>query len=157
MNIFVLDENPKIAAQYHNNKHVVKMILESAQMMSTVIKQQFPEADVYKPTHKNHPCTKWAAESIQNFNWLYQLSIELCKEYTHRYGKIHKTQLVIEKMKPYINKINFPLNSLTPFAQAMPDEYKNSDPITAYRNYYIFEKSKFLDYKNREKPSWINC
>jgi len=155
MNIFVLDKDPKIAAQYHCNKHNVKMILESAQILSTVIREQFPDADVYKSTHKNHPCTLWTKQSIQNFKWLYQLAIELCVEYTYRYEKTHKTEQVLSKINQYIDKLLFPENTLTPFAQAMPSKYKNKNPVIAYRNYYIFEKSNILQYKKRSIPKWI--
>ena len=155
MNIFVLDENPKIAAQYHNNKHVVKMILDSAQIMSTVIRKQFPDADVYKATHKNHPCTLWAGESIYNLMWLYDLSVGLCNEYTLRYGKTHKTAAVIERCKMWFDKLSFNFNELTPFALAMPDIYKSDSVVESYRTYYLNDKKDILNYKNREVPKWI--
>ena len=86
MNIFVLDNNPEVCATYHCDKHVVKMILESVQMMSTVLRDQGVDAG-YKATHRNHPCTLWLKESLGNWNWLKALVVALNKEYRYRYGK----------------------------------------------------------------------
>ena len=107
MNIFVLDVIPRIAAQYHCDKHVVKMILESTQILSTVIQKQFPNTELYKATHINHPCTIWAGNSKQNFQWLYNLTIALGHEYTKRYGKIHKSINVATNCYTYIEKLQF--------------------------------------------------
>ena len=97
MNIFILDTNPRKCAEYHNDKHVVKMILETAQLLCGVhwITQSTYEIP-YKLSHKNHPCSIWARECIENYNWLCELGIELCEEYTYRYGKRHKSQDIIE-------------------------------------------------------------
>ena len=99
MNIFMLDLDPKKAAEYHCDKHVVKMILESAQILYcahwVLNPSRVPEF-AYKKTHPNHPSCIWVRESIENYEWLCQLAIELCKEYTFRYEKIHKTQKHIE-------------------------------------------------------------
>ena len=93
MNIFVLDESPVVSAKYACDKHVVKMILESAQMLCSVQ----PEGTApYKRTHYNHPCTKWVRESSRNYEWLLIHAYALCDEYTRRYDKVHKTQAVIE-------------------------------------------------------------
>jgi hypothetical protein len=92
MNIFYLDPNPQVAARYHVDKHVVKMVLESAQLLSAAhfVLDKNNEG-MYKPTHINHPCSKWTRESKANYLWLYQLFKELSHEYTFRYGKVHKT------------------------------------------------------------------
>ena len=97
MNIFLLDTDTKKCAQYHCDKHVVKMILETAQLLCGVhhMTNQITEAP-YKLSHRNHPCSIWARESLSNYLYLCELGLELCKEYTYRYGKRHKSQDVIE-------------------------------------------------------------
>jgi len=152
MNIFVLSENPKEAARMQCDKHVIKMILESAQMLCIVFSQN--EAP-YKHTHVNHPCTKWARESYKNYQWLLSHAFELCNEYTLRYGKIHKCQTIIQWCSDNVNKSLFNKIEQTPFAQAMPDKYKQNDTVSAYRNYYLNEKMKFAKWKNNDKPDWI--
>ena len=111
MNIFILDKNPKKAAEYHCDKHVVKMIVESVQLLSTshwlmLLKKynkklsdfkrikdakaflektcSSNEKPPYKMTHVNHPCTKWVCESIENYKWLFKLTYYLCFEYNKR-------------------------------------------------------------------------
>jgi len=150
MNIFVLDKNPTIAAQHHCDKHVVKMILETAQIMSAVAHKQGYTAP-YRLTHKNHPCTLWAGENASNWEWLAQLGFALGREYQARYGKIHKSVAVIQWC--YDNVKSLPTGSRTPFAQAMPDEYRHSDPVRAYRAYYKGEKAYMATWKTAP-PSW---
>ena len=152
MNIFVLDTDPKTCAVYHNDKHVVKMILETAQLLCGVHWVLGSEAP-YKLSHKNHPCAIWSRESLSNYLYLCDLGLELCKEYTYRYGKRHKSQDIIEWClvnKPNINDIGF----TTP-PKAMPDEYKVTDVIESYRNYYRGAKIDFAKWKNRETPNWF--
>lgn len=152
MNIFVLDTNPQRAAQYHNDKHVVKMILETAQILSTINHKHGVDAP-YKATHHNHPCVLWAEQSTANYQWLVTLGFALCEEYTHRYNKIHKSvsALVATAFPPD----SIPEGELTPFAQAMPDDCKNSDAVIAYRNYYIKYKQALASWKNRPAPEWL--
>lgn len=154
MNIFVLDTDTKLAAQYHLSRHVVKMILESCQLMSTA-HHVLGSGGPLKITHKNHPCALWVRESAANYEWLYNLTVELCKEYTFRYNKIHKYES--DGVLQSLSKPPFLLarGPMTPFAQAMPDRYKHSDAVTAYRNYYLGEKSHMFQYKNRDMPDWI--
>ena len=140
MNIFYLHRDPKKAARYQYNKHVVKMILESAQMLCTAHHHYNEDTDVpYKKAHYNHPSTKWVRQSDEHYDWLYNHMLELGNEYTKRYGKEH---LSITKCKwilwerPY----GIPSNGLTQPPQAMPDEYKDPCSIKAYWNYYIGEK-----------------
>ena len=90
MNIFVLSTKPKEAVKWYIDKHVVKMPLETAQILCAVRKQYGDDTAPYKATHIHHPCCQWAAESVENYVWLCILGIELCCEYTYRYGKIHK-------------------------------------------------------------------
>ena len=90
MQVFVLDLDPKKAALYHNDKHIVKMPIESAQILCTVHHLTSNRTDIpYKKTHVNHPCVKWVLESIDNYNWLVSLMIDQLKEYTYRYGRVH--------------------------------------------------------------------
>ena len=152
MNIFYLDKNPMKCAQYHNDKHVVKMILETAQLLCGSHWVTGGEAP-YKLSHKNHPCSIWARKSLSNYLYLCELGLELCYEYTYRYGKRHKSQDVIEWCivnKPGIADIGF-----TEPAKAMPDEYKVESVVQSYRNYYMGAKSGFAVWKNREKPFWF--
>ena len=150
MNIFVLEDDPIKSAQSQCDKHVVKMILETAQMLCTVAHRQGFDAP-YRATHKNHPCTIWTRQSKQNWDWLVKHGLALCEEYTERYGKVHKSQQHIEWCQSL--SIRLPDTGLTPFAQAMPPQYKNKCPVTAYRAYYKGEKSGFATWK-RNKPRW---
>ena len=133
MNIFVLDTNPKLCAQYHCDKHVVKMILESAQMLSTANRGVGLD-EGYKATHVNHPCNKWLRESLANWYWLRDLTYELHTEWKYRYGhpesKTHKSFDVVCNL----SVPNLPDIEMTDFALAMPDEYKTNDPVESYRN-----------------------
>jgi hypothetical protein len=161
MNIFALDENPMIAAQMHCDKHVVKMILESAQILSTVHhledvpQQEYMLKHLYKPTHKNHPCTIWARENTANYHWLARLYYYLGCEYTYRYGKEHKSM----ELNRYLSKTPYSLtieSDHTPFALAMPDQYKYcATPVDCYQLYYRCEKSHILQYTKRAKPDWL--
>ncbi len=141
MNIFYLDSNPVKAAQIQYNKHVVKMILESAQMLCTAHRYYGNEDVPYKTAHLNHPSTIWCRANSRQYNWLYKHMLALGDEYTRRYGKTHLT----------ITKCRGPLMFLPPWIplneefneppQCMPDEYKvEGDSITAYWNYYEGEK-----------------
>ena len=155
MNIFILSENQQLAAQYHCDKHVVKMPTESGQMLSTALHIHGADA-LWKPAHVKHPCTIWAAQTRSNFNWLLELGYALCDEYTRRYGKTHGALKAIDFAAQYSKAI--PDGELTPFALAMPDQYKCTDAIESYRAYYIGEKSKIATWKT-EQPSWFtpNC
>jgi hypothetical protein len=153
MNIFILDYDVKKCAQYHVDKHVVKMILETAQLLSGVHWVSGGNAP-YKLSHKNHPCAIWARESLTNYLYLCELGLELSKEYTYRYGKKHKSQEVIEWC--IVNKPNIVDKGFTEPAMAMPDEYKVKSVVESYRNYYLGAKSGFASWKNRETPEWYN-
>ncbi len=154
MNIFVLDQDPRVCATYHNDKHVVKMILETAQLLCGVHHMTESNLDVpYGLSHKNHPCSIWARKSLENYIWLCDLGMELSKEYTHRYGKKHKSQDIIEWC--LINLPDIPeVGYMTEQPKAMPDECKTDDVVESYRRYYIMEKSSFCNWKNREIPNW---
>jgi hypothetical protein len=156
MNIFFLDFDTQKCAQYHCDKHVVKMILETAQLLCGVhhMNPQVTLQIPYKLSHKNHPCAIWTRQSLSNYLYLCDLGLELCKEYTYRYGKRHKSQDVIEwclTNKPDIDDLGF----TTP-PKAMPDEYKVESVIESYRNYYIGAKKDFCVWKNRDTPEWFS-
>jgi hypothetical protein len=152
MNIFFLDYDTKKCAEYHVDKHVVKMILETAQLLCSahwVNNSQAP----YKLAHKNHPCSIWVRKSLSNYLYLCELGLELGNEYTYRYGKKHKSVEVIEWCllnRPNISDIGF-----TDPAMAMPDEYKTKSVIESYRNYYRGAKIGFATWKNRPAPTWF--
>lgn len=161
MNIFVLDYNPQVAAEYHCDKHVAKMILESAQILCAVHHKNGNSDVPYKLTHANHPCTIWAGESKQNYLWLTELAEALNDEYIFRfkytdtYTKVdnHKSYDVIAELPP----IDLPDIGLTKFAEAMPDYCKISeDTVINYREYYRKEKAHILKYTNAQTPYWIN-
>lgn len=194
MNIFLLDKNPEKCAAYHTDRHVVKMIVETAQLLCTAhweslgfgIKDSHFIASAslsqgppltasspspprkfvnsktsnlkskkipYKSTHKNHPCAIWARESLDNYDFLCALGLALCKEYTFRYGKRHKTQDAVEwciENKPAIER-----KGITKFAQAMPEAYKSRSAVKAYRDYYNGEKKHLFSWKGRNRPRWV--
>jgi hypothetical protein len=155
MNIFFLDWDTEKCAKYHCDKHVVKMILETAQLLCSVhhVTEQVTEQVPYKLSHKNHPCAVWARQSLSNYLYLCELGLELGKEYTHRYGKRHKSIDVINWC--IINKPNIPDIGFTTPAMAMPDEFKVDSVVESYRNYYMGAKISLASWKNREKPFWF--
>lgn len=150
-----------LAARDQCNKHVVKMIVESAQLICTALSMPHGGSQAhdvyflpYKPTHAKHPCTKWLCESHANIAWLFAHAVELCEEYTRRYGRVHKTQYVLQNVAWLLRPADW--RDHTPFAQAMPDEWKDADDaVTAYRCYYIAEKSHMAVWEPRaRKPTW---
>lgn len=161
MNIFFLSWNPKEAAESHCDKHVVKMIIESAQLLYSahwILGSELPE-HAYKLAHKNHPCSIWVRQSITNYFWLCSLGWWLCKEYQHRYGthKIHKTEQHILWLSQNPPK-GIPVLHMTNPALAMPDEYKIQDVIEAYKLFYVESKLKqrnIVKYTNRNPPEFI--
>ena len=151
MNIFCLHSDPVEAAKLQYNKHVVKMILESAQMLCVAHHVYGNSNDVpYKEVHLNHPSTRWTRLCRANYMWLYDHMIALGDEYTKRYGKTH---LTITKCKEFLSKppLNLPGGEFTEPPQAMPDEYKvEGDSITAYWNYYVGDKSHIANIKKEK-------
>lgn len=151
MNLFVLDADPATCAIYHCDKHVVKMILEVAQLLCTTHHVLGTPDVPYRKTHVNHPCALWVRSGSGNYEWALDLGRSLCVEYTRRYGRRHKTQDVLDWCK--LNKpLRLPEKPLEPFVQVMPPEYQGEDAVTAYRRYYIGEKghiAKWAYSKNR--------
>lgn len=161
MNIFLLSFNPKEAAEYHCDKHVVKMILETAQLLYSAHWNEarliLPQ-NAYKKAHFNHPCAIWTRESLANYRWLAELGYWLCQEYRFRYGnKEHKTEHHLEWLRanppPSLKDIG-----ITEIRLAMPPEYKRPNPVEAYRTYYRENKLKvrgIVNYTKREWPEFL--
>ena len=177
MNIFYLDKDPRVCAEMHLDKHVVKMIIEYAQLLSTAhrvldgvitegksqsgrkqtkyIIDDERESILYSATHINHPSAIWVRQSQLNYFWLYELFGWLCAEYTHRYGRHHATERLDTELA--IPPQNIPIGKFTEPTPAMPDIYKvTNDSIRSYQNYYIHDKSSFAKWKKRETPEWFS-
>jgi hypothetical protein len=174
MNIFYLHEDTKECAKQHLDKHVVKMILEYAQLLSTAHRlldgyeyegksisgrkamrwklADQREDNLYMASHMKHPSGIWCRETSGNYLWLYNLWRDLMKEYTFRYGKHH----VAEKLIPFLDNLptNIKNGKITPMPQCMPEQYKVPDSIQAYKNYYIGDKQRFAVWTNRPIPEW---
>lgn len=184
MNIFQVDSDPVKAAQALVDSHVVKMILETAQILSTAhrvldgtLEEVRPEYDPYRPdqirrkkkfwtlpddreqklysaTHVNHPSTVWARTSNNNYNWLYCHFVALLGEYTHRYSKHHKCEDMLDVLR--VPPVNIPVGYLTQVTPAMPEEYIiKGNSVASYRKYYRNAKKHLHKWKNREAPSWL--
>jgi hypothetical protein len=178
VNIFYLNPNPKICAEMHCNKHVVKMIIEYAQLMSTAhrvldgeeyyalsvngrrIKRWRMtdlkyENGLMKASHVHHPSNVWVRQSRQNYMWLNQMWNYLLLEYTHRYGKRHACADRMEFL--YVWPKNIPDVPFTPPTPAMPDECKiANNSLASYHKYYIEKKVRFAKWTNREAPLWYS-
>ncbi len=179
MNIFYLHSDPKVCAEWAVDKHCVKMILESAQLLSTAhrlldgiegvghsasgrrkkvwILPDIQDYTLYSATHVNHPCAVWVRESARNYTWLWSYLNEHCKEYTYRYGKIHKVEQ--SGLLDALNQLpkNIPrLINRTPVPSCMDAKYIiSNDAVTNYRNYYKVGKAHLHAWKNRQPPEWI--
>tara|TARA_Y100001937_G_scaffold45694_1_gene64171 strand:- start:612 stop:1193 length:582 start_codon:yes stop_codon:yes gene_type:complete len=180
MNIFYLNKNPDMAAVEHVDKHVVKMIVEYAQLLSTAkrmldgieytdysknnrkIKRyrlENPNHDkvIYKACHYNHPSAVWVRENKLHYQWLYRLFKKLGHEYTHRYGKVHSTNVLLNQL------LETPPNNIPvtdwkdppPAMKHYPDCIVPGDSIQSYKNYYIVAKAYFAKWSKRETPKWF--
>lgn len=182
MNIFYVHSDPKTCAQHHVDKHVVKMILEYAQLLSTAHRildgtestiisarnrkkkvwslPDHRDSVLYSCTHANHPSAKWARHSEQNYRWLFNLWCELLAEYTYRYGKQHASSRLMSALARPPKNINMDEKFSAPW-RAMPDEYKFDRTVPdytvkSYRAYILGAKSQMLKWKNRETPEWVH-
>jgi len=178
MNIFYLDSDPKKCAEMHLDKHVVKMIIEYAQLMSTAhrlldgvsytdktangrsIKRWRLEGEsetvMMKASHINHPSAVWARSNRRNYIWLYHMWYFLCKEYTYRYGKIHAVEkrMLHALYLPPKNIVSSEFFEPTP---AMPDECKVAgNSIASYHKYYNERKNHFAKWTKRPVPLWYS-
>lgn len=177
MNIFYLHNDQRTCAQEHVDKHCVKMILEYAQLLSTAhrvldgneftglsktgrkqtryVLSDERESILYTATHINHPSAIWARQSLVNYRWLFNMFIELMREYHYRYGKIHSCMRLVPHLRFAPTKI--PLGEFTEPTPAMPEQYRVAgDSIQSYKNYYLGDKSHMFKWKNRPTPSWIS-
>ena len=168
MNLFILSLIQREIAQYMMDKHVSKILLEAVQMLCSAKRILEPDDEIntklYKLAHKNHPVTIWCRTSKANFVWTLDLIEELHKEWRFRYGhsekKIHKSYTMAQVLRNHIPSDDaFKEVGLTPFALAMPIEYKTDDPVESYRKYYMSqEKQKIATWKKaRAKPEWYTC
>ena len=154
MNIFVLDDDIKKCAEYHCDQHVIKMILESLQILCTALYKHGIQTP-YKPTHQKHPCVLWAEYSYDNFIWLKKLATALNKEYKYRFEKVidHRSINVLNE----ISGFRYKKRGLTEFPQAMPEKYKvEGNPVLAYRKFYVGEKMHFARWSKRDIPFWVD-
>ena len=183
MNIFYLDHDVRKCAEFHNDKHVIKMILEYAQLLSTAHrvldgvetirltktgrKQKWyglsdnREQLLYNATHMNHPSAKWCRDSDSNYKWLYDLFCALCDEYTYRYGKVHLTDMKLRHVLSHLPK-NIASKPFCEPWRAMPDDMKiGKDSLASYRNYYIKGKTHLSSWSgkinSRNIPEWYNA
>lgn len=158
MNIFYLDRDPRRAAEMMHDKHVVKMVLETAQILSTVCHRYgVRHPGLYRPTHANHPSVLWAGETPENFQWLYLHGVWLNQEFKHRYGKDHKSATVISIAQQCCPpEHQFVRWGFTQPAQAMPDEFKvPGDSVAAYQRYYLGRKVSQSGWTRRPVPAFV--
>lgn len=191
MNIFALDKDPANAAKMHIDTHCVKMIVETAQLLSTAhrvldgtytelmhpvtnkirkfyvlpgeevwflpnatgFEYNIKDPICYRHSHMSHPCGKWIQETSSNYQWAFTLMEELVFEFNRRYGHSHGTERLIPFLRNLPSKIK--TGGLTPFALAMPEQYKVEDAIQSYKNYYIGEKVSFAKWTNTPVPTWF--
>lgn len=165
MNIFILDLNPAVAASMLCDKHVPKMAVESAQMLASAVRRHGATDDdmpltvsgtPYKGGYHHHPCTVWTGDAWANFEWLARHAEQICHEFYMRYRKVHACEQAIQhlaKMDAFIPQNH---GKKTPHAQAMPDQYKDSSPVRAYRRYYLAEKAGIASWDRRitGEPVW---
>jgi len=152
MNIFFLDRDISKNVQYHNDKHVVKMCLEYAQQLNTIVALKSGQA-VYRPTHSHHPCVLWLMESLTHWRWLKELALALGDEYFYRYGRRHKA--IEEAVKNLAEPALPDLGWLSDPPQAMPEQYRGEDAVSAYRRYYQNDKARFSTWKKRPVPDFM--
>lgn len=183
MNIFVLDENPVMAAKLQCDKHIVKMILESGQMLCTAhrmldgtmemrksksgkrmvkyfkLEDEAKEDLFYKAVHHGHPCTVWTMESKDNYDWHYNHFLALCDEFRYRYGKTHETDRKLRYALVDAPK-NIPTIPMTQFKLAMksnPECMFPEDPVKSYQLYYQTKQDRFqMAWTRRQIPEWFN-
>lgn len=159
MNIFHLDKNAETCAKYHCDKHVVKMILETGQMLSTAYQRHCGiDKELYKPAYQKHPMTIWVGNSLGNYLWTLDLLGHLINQYRHRYNnKTHSTGRILNKLITLNSNIKNKFNekSFLKPPQCMPYIYQDEDYIMAYRKYYIGAKKRFAKYTLVDTPFFM--
>lgn len=177
MNIFYLSNDVEECARFHNNRHVIKMILETSQLLSTAHRvtdgTEYPdltangrrikrwrlnderEQQLMKASHINHPSAVWCRKNLSNYHWLYNMWTNLLDEYTYRYGRVHACARLKDVLRSPPNKIT--IGEFTEPTPAMPDDIKIAgDSLASYRNYYIKSKSHLANWKKRNVPDWYS-
>ena len=156
MNIFFLDKTPELSAKMLCDKHIPKMLLESAQMLSTAVQNYTGRIEeLYKPAYPNHPMTKWVGSTFSNFQWALENAVYISDEYTKRFKKLHKSSRILNVIYDNQYYKDIPDERFTEPPQCMPDEYRDTDYVTAYRRYYNTDKKYFAKWeKGRSCPEW---
>ena len=156
MNIFFLDKTPELSAEYLCDKHIPKMLLESAQMLSTAVQNYTGRIEeLYKPAYPNHPMTKWVGSTFSNFQWALENAVYISDEYTKRFKKLHKSSRILNVIYDNQYYKDIPDERFTEPPQCMPNEYRDTDYVTAYRRYYNNDKKYFAKWeKGRSCPEW---
>tara|TARA_A100001015_G_scaffold236570_1_gene268814 strand:+ start:743 stop:1264 length:522 start_codon:yes stop_codon:yes gene_type:complete len=162
MNIFAIEKTKDgqidwaASAKSQDNYRVVKMILECCQMLCAVLNEQYGyQASPYRTTHKNHPSTRWVAESSANFLALVNHCESMIEEYEERFdGRIHKCKAVLAECVSLFEPARFPKQFLTRLPLAMPDEYKSDDIVESYRRFYASKPR--VRYPEEKIPEWFN-
>lgn len=157
MNIFYLDHDPRKAARMHCDQHVHKMLLETAQMLSTAHRENgsyLAPWGLYRSTHTNHPSNKWVRHSAETYDWTHQLFEALSDEYRTRYGKPHATELKL--LTTLVVRPHFDSKGWCEPPQCMPEEFKCADTVEAYRTFYINDKARFARWsRGVPAPQWF--
>lgn len=177
MNLFFLSRNPREAAQAHYNKHVVKMVLETAQLLCSahrlldgaraagvsksgrkqttwVLPDEARERALYRASHANHPVAVWVRASRAHYEWAFALFVQLLEEYSFRYEKVHACAKLIDALAAPPRCI--PDAGFVDPPPCMPELYRASgDVVACYRAYYREGKKNLLAYKAREAPAWL--
>lgn len=156
MNIFVTNLDPVVSAVDLCDKHIPKMLLESAQMLNNGIHKYEGKNPIYRKLMINHPCSKWTLRSKANYEWLLNHAYEINRQFEIRFNNSHKSKAVLDICRVQYVDWNWLEHDLTPFAQAMPIIYRHSDTITAYRSYIKGEKLFAKWSKGVEKPHWYD-
>ena len=176
MNIFYLHKTPTVSVKMHCDKHVVKMVIEYAQLLSTAHRMldgtQWIDASsgrrikrwrlddskmdsvLYKASHINHPSAIWVRQNNSQYQYMYNMFENLCEEYTYRYGKIHMTDSKLRELLVDSPK-NIPIGSFQEPPQCMPDNCKQDSTVDAYKLYYVEEKKDFAKWTKRPTPMWF--
>tara|TARA_R110000744_G_scaffold127680_1_gene234576 strand:+ start:919 stop:1431 length:513 start_codon:yes stop_codon:yes gene_type:complete len=158
MNIFAIEDNKAggidwiKSAQSQDNYRVVKMILESCQILSTVLNEQGIDAP-YRSFNPKHPSCLWAAESSDNFTNLVVHCAAMIEEYEERFNKTHKCKAVLTKIINLFEASNFPTDKPTPLRMAMPDIFRSSNIVESYRKFYASKPR--MRYPKEKIPSWF--
>ncbi len=149
--------------QYHVDQHVMKMPIETTQMLSTVLRERFqinaptegPER-IYRSAYITHPCTRWTGASYDNFMWMWFFGVALCHEFRHRYGKRHATRQVLTTISDMIPNMRWHGNfTMTERPKCVAPEFKQYDVITAYRLQYVTKKTRLFEWTNRPVPPFV--